>query len=105
MKNNAASVPSDLGGGGHRHLGIMSTGPEYTLVSEVPYARPVYPGPLVIPPGTAGYMRSEMRDDHKEGVRVFREVENVDHLLKKQMATAIPSMYIKSVIIITLPIP
>ena len=43
MKANAASVPCDLGGGAHGHLGLMLSPPEYTNVSVTPYVRPVHP--------------------------------------------------------------
>ena len=88
LKCNAASVPSDLGGGGHGHLGKVLTPAEYALVSPVPYVNPIHLGPLVIPagpPAVPAYMRQEMRDTHKEQVRVFREADNVEKALKKQM--------------------
>ena len=47
LKANAASVPSDLGGGDHGHLGLVLTAQEYLQVSETqPYVRPVHPGSL-----------------------------------------------------------
>ena len=95
LKSNAASVPSDLGGGGHGHLGRVLTPAEYALVSPVPYVTPGHPGPLVIPAGTPNYLRQEMRDTHKEEIRVYRESDNVDKTLKKQMTTAIPDLYLK----------
>ena len=36
-----------------------------------------------------------MRDDHKEEIRVFREVDNVDRALKNQLSEALPEIYIK----------
>ena len=36
-----------------------------------------------------------MRDDHKESVRVFCEVDNVEKALKKQLADALPELYLK----------
>ena len=50
LKSNATSVTSDLGGGGHGHLGIVLTPAEYAVISPIPYVRPVHPGPLVVPP-------------------------------------------------------
>ena len=77
LKTNAASVPCDLGGGGHGHLGKVLAPVEYTLVSPVPYIDPGHPGPLVIP-AIPAYMRQEMREAHKENVRVYREADNVE---------------------------
>ena len=95
---NAQTVQCNLGGGAHGHLGLVLEPAEYLLVSPVPYVRPVHPGPLVIPPGppaVPAYCRQELRDDHKEAVRIFQEAENVETTMKKQLAAAIPDMYIK----------
>ena len=67
----------------------------YTVVDPVPYVQPVHPGPLVIPAGTPNYIRSEMRDDHKEACRVAREAQNVRRALTKQLVEAIPDLYLK----------
>ena len=95
LKANATSVPSDLGGGLHGHLYVVLSTPEFALVSPVPFVRPGHPGPLVIPAGTANYMRQELRENHKENLRVFHEVHNVETTLKKQIVKAIPEFYIK----------
>ena len=52
VKANASSVYSDLGGGQHGHLGLVSTTPQYALASAIPYVRHVHPGVLVIQPNT-----------------------------------------------------
>ena len=98
LTSNAASVPSDLGGGGHGHSGLVLTAAEHALLSPVPYVRPAHPRPLVIPagpPAEPAYMRQEMRETHKEQLRVFRECDNVDKCLKKQLNRAIPDLYLK----------
>ena len=66
LKANAASVPCDLGGGAHGHLGIMLTQPEYANVSAVDYVRPVHPGMLCIPPGTTNFETTRLTSEHKE---------------------------------------
>ena len=71
LKANAASVPSNLGGGSNGHLGLVLTPAEYLTVSATAYNRPIHPGTLVIPqgpPAVPQYLRQEMRDDHKEAV-------------------------------------
>ena len=50
LKTNATKITSDLGGGGHGHLGLVLTPAEYATVSAVPYVEPAHPGPLIIPP-------------------------------------------------------
>ena len=98
LKANTASVPSNLGGGSNGHLGLVLTPAEYLTVSATAYNRPIHPGTLVIPqgpPAVPQYLRQEMRDDHKEAVRVFREVDNVEKALKKQLVDAMPELYLK----------
>ena len=98
LKANAASVASNLGGGANGHLGLVLTDVEYLTVSPTAYIRPAHPGPLVIPAGPPAipqYLRAEMREDHKEAVRVFREADNVEKALKKQFAEAMPELYLK----------
>ena len=91
---NATSVSSNLGGGANGHLGLVLNDAEYATISGTPYVRPVHPGPL---PALTGpqYARQEAREDHKEAIRRFRESENVDKALKKQLAEAIPAFYLK----------
>ena len=76
----------------------MLTPVEYLQVLAVPYIWPVHPGSLVIPVGppvVPQYLRLEMRADHNEDVRVFREADNVAKALKKQLSEAIPELYLK----------
>ena len=43
LKANASRVTSDLGGGGHGHLGLVLSLREYSMISAIMYARPVHP--------------------------------------------------------------
>ena len=93
---NAASVTCELGGGLNGHLGLVLTPLEYTNVNVTPYNKPIHPGTLVIPGGNLpNYQRQEMRDDHKEAIRLAREADNVERALKKQLVKAIPEMYLQ----------
>ena len=92
---NASSVTSNLGGAMNGHLGQVLNPASYTHVSLVPYVEPNHPGPLVIPGGTPHYMRSEMRNDHKEECRVAREAQNVRRALTKQLVEAVPTLYLQ----------
>ena len=64
-------MTSDLGGGAHGHLGLVLVPAEYAAVSPVPYVRPVHPGALIIPPGTAQHEAHRLCDDHKEAIKLF----------------------------------
>ena len=93
---NAQCVHSDLGGGAHGHLGLVLSPQEYALHSNAAYRRPTHPGPLVIPAGTTQHMAGTMREQHRERLRVFREVQGVDQALRQQIATAIEPTYLEA---------
>ena len=96
LKSNATSVTTDLGGGGHGHLGLVLTPAEYATISAVAYTRPVHPGPLIIPPGTAQHEASRLREEHSENFRIFLETIDVEKALINHLVAAIEPKYIKS---------
>ena len=61
LKSNASRITSELGGGGHGHLGLILSANEYTGVSNVPYIRPVHPGQLDIPAGTTQHASTTIK--------------------------------------------
>jgi hypothetical protein len=89
LKANAQAVYSSLGGGAHGHLGLVLAPAQYALLSNVPFERPVHPGPLVIPPGTTNHMSTTMKEQHNEQVRMFREVMGVEKALRQQIVAAV----------------
>ena len=82
-------VHLDLSGGAHGHLGLVIAPREYALYSNAAYIKQAHPGPLVIPASTTNHMANTMQDQHKEQLRVFREVQGVKHALRTQIVTAI----------------
>ena len=60
LQVNATSVPTDLGGGDHGHLGLVLTATEYANISATPYLKPVHPGILTIPVGTAQHAANRL---------------------------------------------
>ena len=92
---NGTSVTCDLRGGANGHLGLVLDPTEYTEVSTVSYAFPKHPGDLNLTGITTQYVTSEKREDHREELRLFREATNVRAAMLKQIAQAIPEMYIK----------
>jgi hypothetical protein len=98
LKANARSVYSNIGGANHGHLGLLLTAPEYhALLSPVPFVRPVYPDPLEIPNGTVRLLADEMERNHKEKLRVFREVLGVENALKQQLIKAVEPAYLDAI--------
>ena len=54
-KANNSRVTSDLGGGGHVHLGLFLTPHEYSMIFGVPYVRPLHLCPVDISNETSQY--------------------------------------------------
>ena len=96
IKSNLTSIPCDLGGGAHEHLGLMLTAAEYMNVVVIPYIHPVHPGVLDIAVGTATYEATRLREEHKEVIRLNNEANNVKTALLNQLSRPLPNLYLKS---------
>jgi hypothetical protein len=96
LKANAKSVYSNLSYGNHGHLALVISAAQYTLLTAIPFVRPVFPGPLVIPAGTTASMSAVLREEHQEEVRIFREVQGVEAALIKQIVQAVDSPYLSA---------
>ena len=96
IKANSGDVATILGGGNFGYLGLVLSPAEYARVSpETPFVRPTNPPPLVIPQNTTQHAATRMREDHTEELRQFRECEDVEAALKKQIVAAIEDKYTK----------
>ena len=94
LKANAGKVQCELGGGGNGHLGLVLSDVEYALVSpHVPYVRPAHPGP-VAPVGTTQLQNTNLREQYNEDLRLFREANQVEEALTKQLADVLPPHYL-----------
>ena len=97
IKAHANSVASDLGGGANGHYDLVVNPAEYAMVlGTIPYVRPVHPGALNIPLGSTQHAATALREDHKEAIRVFREVNDVEQRIIKQLVRAIDATYLKT---------
>ena len=97
LKQNAASVHSNLGGGRHGHLGLLLTPQLYGLISDTPYIRPDHPGPLNIPITATKHSAALQERVWKEELRVFHETRGVEQALIAQVVAAIDEAYLLSV--------
>lgn len=97
LKANAASIPSDLGGGAHGLLGLLLTDAVYQTITGVLFTRPVNPGTTAtIPARSTGKITRRLERDHKESLRVYREVERTDQALKQQLLASFDDMHLKA---------
>ena len=93
IKANTSSVPCDLDGGNHWHLGLVLLHVEYTNVTPTPYARPVHPDIVNIEICITIYETTRLRNENKEENRLNREVNNVKKSLIKQLSKILQDLY------------
>ena len=94
-KANAASIASELGGGSHGLLGLTLSTATYLQLTGNAFVRPINPG--TIPTnvmGSAAVMAEQVRQ-HKEQLRVFRQVENTELALKSQLIESFDETYFR----------
>jgi hypothetical protein len=99
LKQNAAAVPSNRGGGAHGYLGLVMSALMYdTVAPGQPFTIVNYPGPqpvIPVPPGTTAQISKAVRQ-HSEDLREWREYTNIHNTLKKQLTDAIEPGYLRS---------
>jgi hypothetical protein len=96
LKSNAISVYSNLGGAQHGHLFLVMTPAQFSMISATPFERPPHPGPLRIEVGTTQHMAATLKEEHKEKLRLFREVEGVEKALIQQIVKAVRPEYLNA---------
>ena len=101
MYTNAATISSVLGGGQHRHIGLIMKAALYQTLSETPFTAPVDPGPLPVYNPNLRYTaadRDAVAAEHKERRRIFTNCTNctnVDIAFKKQLIQAVDEIYLE----------
>jgi hypothetical protein len=94
---NAASVPSREGGGAHGYLGMVLSAAVYATVSGTPFVNPNNPGATpIIPGGTTAAATGVLTRTHTEDLRNWKEYNNMQNALKKQVIDAIEPIYLRS---------
>ena len=97
LKANACTVPSNLGGGQHGHLGLVLSPTKYALISNTPFVKPAHPGVYVADPANTQHMQKTLENQHKERLRVFNEVLGVERALRQQIVSAIEDAYLLAI--------
>jgi hypothetical protein len=97
LKQNAASVPSNQGGGMNGYLAIVISDGAYAAISPDVFDIPIYPGiSPIIPPGATGPIIAQLVQEHTEALREYREYMNVSAALKKQLTGSIDPVYLRA---------
>ena len=94
-KANAASISSSLGGGAHELLGIGLSLATYHQITGSHFTRPNNPGALPQNVTVTAVAMSEQIRQHKEELRIFRQVENSDLALKSQLIDVFDETYFR----------
>jgi hypothetical protein len=97
LKANAASIPSNAGGGVNGHLGIVvSTAVYATIAPGNPFLLPTMPPQHPrIPRNSTDVATSTILRRHTEKIREWKEYNNVQRALKKQLSEAIEKIYLE----------
>mmetsp|Transcript_10058 Transcript_10058/g.14217 ORF Transcript_10058/g.14217 Transcript_10058/m.14217 type:complete len:136 (-) Transcript_10058:711-1118(-) len=94
LMTNAQEVTTTLGGGSHGYLGLVVNPTEYSLSSTTPYVNPVQPV-LTVARNESISTAARTKATYDEELRLFRETNDVQKALKKQLQQSIDSKYIK----------
>ena len=73
LYENAATIPSNIGGGNHGHLGVIMPQARYLTLVGATWVPPLNPGVApVIPPGTTGPQLQRIMTQFKNEQRLER---------------------------------
>eukprot|EP00957_Ditylum_brightwellii_P085214 6480233-Ditylum_brightwellii.AAC.2 len=97
---NAASVPTMLGGGNHKHLALVMNPTRYLALSGgAPFVPPRNPGPVPVPPMpfmTAAQMEL-LQQTHQSDLAAFHTCNNTNTALKNQLLVAVDNIYLATI--------
>ena len=92
---NAASIPSDLGGSAHGHLGLIMSPTLYAMLTTTPFTIPDDPGQT--PDYPTGRLTTEERtmykDEHHEELHHYKLQRDVEAAQKSQLIGAAQQSY------------
>ena len=96
LVENAATVPSPLGGGQHEHSGLILSDATYHRDTGFNFVRPVFPG--VVPAVTAATTVANariVRDQHESDLWVFTTCTAVENAIRNLIVSVIPAVFLE----------
>ena len=97
LSQNAAYVPSILGGRTHGHLGLVLPEEIYAMLIDAPFFIPPFPsGVPNVPENTSGPNQTIMVQNHNEVSKQNNYCVNMQLALKKLIVATIDEVYIAS---------
>jgi hypothetical protein len=101
LQDNAKSITSILGGGGHGYLGLIMSPAEYAIEvgndangNPQPFIAPIYPGSRAVVDGATARERKEQVRTYNQDMVEWREYEVVQQALQKLVLKAIDDVYL-----------
>ena len=67
---------------------------EYTDVNPIPYVKSIHPGALHIPGSTTQHETTQLCEDHKDTIRIFRESLDVENISCQKIVASVEPKYI-----------
>lgn len=96
LKENAAIVPTTLGGGAHGHLGLLLGPATYHALTGEDFDFPNDPGATpTIPAGTNVANTNRLIREHTSNLKTFQECLRTDNALKQQIQDAFDPVYLR----------
>ena len=97
LKANAASVLSTRGAGNNGYLGLIIPPALYATITAEPFVHPVFPAANpIIPPGATAAQIQLLMWTHAKNKCEWRECENVESALMKQLISSIDPIYLRA---------
>ena len=97
LSANAAAIHSTLFDGRHGLLGLTLPPSIYNTITNIPFVRPLNPGPRpIIPTNSTARATLQAQEQHTKALIIFKEVETVDQALKSLLLQSFDDTYYKS---------
>jgi hypothetical protein len=97
LNTNDMSVSSYVGGGRHRHLGIIMTNEEYITIAVDVFPVPDNPGASAeVVAGMTAAVIAEPTRLHREATQVYHTYHSVDQAIKKLIIEAFDDAYLNA---------
>ena len=96
LKSNALSIHSNIGGGTHVNLGLLTTNMKYGTLSPVLYVYTAHPVILQTPNNATRVSLCELKRVYSNNLQVFHKASGVEQALIQKIVTAVNKKYIIS---------
>ena len=95
LKENASSIPTNLGGVGHRCIGeILSPTSYHNLVPLAPFIGPTPPGTLTVPAKSIQFVISLLKTQHNKALKTYHIYLLIQRELIHKVLDAVESKYL-----------